>query len=88
VGGSPQAQFELGKHLSRNWKDKEAIEWFQKAAEQGHIEAQNSLGDCYASDNYGQKDIAKAIEWYSKAAAQGHNMAKFNLNLLRNYGKK
>ena len=52
-----------------------AFELYQKAAEQGHPEAQYSLGYMYAYGECTAKDEEKALFWYRKAAAQGHEKA-------------
>lgn len=61
--------------------DDQAFYWFQKAAEQGHPEAQNMLGDCY---NFGlflkvNEDENQAFFWYQKAAEQGNSNSQCNL---------
>lgn len=45
-----------------------AVEWYTKAAEQGHAAAQYNLGNCYYDGEGVEKDLQKAIEWYTKAA--------------------
>ena len=57
----------------------EAVYWYRKAAEQGHIEALFSLANCY---NYGRgtaHDYHKAKALYEKAAEQGHIEAQYHL---------
>ena len=54
----------------------EAVEWWQKAAEQGLAEAQFNLGNCYYWGEGVAKDNEKALKWYQKAAAQGNEDAK------------
>ncbi len=51
---------------------KKAVEYFTKAAEQGHASAQADLGDCYFYGYGVYKDSDKAVEWYRKAAEQGN----------------
>jgi len=56
--------------------DKKAIEWYSKAAEQGHALAQFKVAAMYEFRSYTPRDEApnnykKAVEWYSKAAEQG-----------------
>ena len=65
----------------------EAVKWYRKAAEQGHSNAQNYLGDCYF---YGQgvaKDYTEAVKWYRKAAEQGHSNAQNYLGDCYFYGQ-
>lgn len=49
--GDAEAQFTLGYRYRYGKKAKKnfakAIEWYTKAAEQGHSPAQNNLGVCY-----------------------------------------
>lgn len=65
----------------------EAVKWYKKSAEQGHVEAQYSLGFCY---EYGQgvtKDYAEAFKWYKKAAEQGYADAQYNLGYCYKHGQ-
>ena len=50
---------------------KKAIEWYEKAAEQGDAEAQYNLGVMYENGQGVDVNYKKAIEWYEKAAEQG-----------------
>ena len=60
----------------------EAIIWYKKAAEKGHVKAQLHLGHAYQHAREGsgttgvKKDIEKSVYWYGKAAAQGDEYAK------------
>ncbi len=58
---------------------KKAVEYFTKAAEQGHASAQADLGDCYFNGDGVYKDSDKAVEWYRKAAEQGNASAQADL---------
>ena len=62
-----------------------AVEWFQKAAEQGNVQAQFSVGYMYAAAEGGfERNLPKAVEWYRKAAEGGHANAQVNLgNMYR-----
>ena len=40
----------------------EAVKWYLKAAEQGHVEAQNYLAKMYDKGQGVEKDNAKALE--------------------------
>jgi len=63
-------------------KDKnyvEAAKWYKKAAEQGHADAQLSLGDAYSNGKGVPEDKEEAVKWYRKAADQGHEFAQFFL---------
>ena len=62
------------------------MEWLRKAAEQGHAEAQYSLGMCYRRGRGVDKDYAKSLEWLRKAVEQGHPRAQLELGQCYIYG--
>lgn len=55
----------LDKH---DGNDKEAVEWLQKSAAQGHASAQLKLGICFELGIGYDEDQEKALEYYRKAA--------------------
>ena len=61
--------------------DQKAVKWYQKAAEQGHTDAQYNLALCYKNGIGVEKDEQKAVEWYQKAAEQRDAWAQYNLAL-------
>ena len=66
-----------------------AIEWYKKAAEQGHAYAQFKLGYlyhylgelCHHGVGVDQSD-STAMRWYAKAAAQGDEQAQARIDEL------
>eukprot|EP00538_Stauroneis_constricta_P011464 CAMPEP_0119549134 /NCGR_PEP_ID=MMETSP1352-20130426/2905_1 /TAXON_ID=265584 /ORGANISM="Stauroneis constricta, Strain CCMP1120" /LENGTH=359 /DNA_ID=CAMNT_0007594605 /DNA_START=150 /DNA_END=1229 /DNA_ORIENTATION=- len=56
-----------------------AFEWFQKAANAGHIDAMAELGLCYELGCGVEQDDQLALDWYTKAANEGHVTAKFSV---------
>ena len=58
-----------------------AVEYYQKAAEQGHADAQCYLGVCYANGSGVTKNYAEAVKWYLKSAEQGNAKAQNNLGV-------
>jgi TPR repeat protein len=70
----PQALYERGLALvsSKNIVQdfEEAAQCFRKAADQGHAEAQLSLGILYEQGRGLPEDPVEAMRWYQKAAAQ------------------
>ena len=85
--GDVEAQFKLGKIYGIGWigvsKDyKQAIYWFEKAAQQGHAKAQSYLGRLYFCTVDFKKNCEQAFYWFEKAAAQGDAEAQFNLGLM------
>ena len=65
----------------------EAVRWYRKAAEQGHVDAQNNLGAMYAEGTGVPQDDAEAVKWLRKAAEQGHANAQFNLGAMYAKGR-
>src|SRR5262249_48348698 len=55
---------------------KKAVEWFEKAANQGDTLAQLRIGYCYELGQGVEKDPKKAVEWYEKAANQDNASAQ------------
>ena len=67
--------------------DAKAVEWFRKAADQGHTDAQFRLGFMYENGYTGVgKDYKTAVEWLSKAADQGHADAQWKLAAMYEHG--
>ena len=60
----------------------QAVEWYQKAAQQGYAHAQTKLGLMYAQGLGVEKDEAQARLWLEKSAAQGHNIASAALGTM------
>ena len=85
--GVSSAQYTLGYCLQygigipRNAA--KAVEWYQKAAEQGEVPAQYSLGYCLQHGTGIPRNTTKAVEWCQKAAAQGHKEAEKMLRIWR-----
>jgi TPR repeat protein len=70
------------KGLGVPQSDKNAVEWYRKAAEQGYSPAQYHLGFMYEKGRGVQQSDKEAIEWYRKAAGQGYTDAKNKLKVL------
>jgi TPR repeat protein len=90
--GNAEAQFELAKMnnscscsgTDRKERKKEALRWFQKAAEQGHVDAQYWTGLYYRHGlEVVTKDQAEGDAWFLKAAEQGHTGAMMKLGRYR-----
>ena len=61
----------------------EANRWYLKAAEQGDVRAQYSLGYMYAKGQGVPQDYIEARRWYRKAAEQGNPEARRALKWLQ-----
>ncbi|MDC4501121.1 sel1 repeat family protein, partial [Acinetobacter baumannii] len=59
-----------------------AVEWYQKAATQGNVNAQFNLGILYAKGLGVSKNYEIAKQWIEKAAEQGHENAKIIITQL------
>jgi hypothetical protein len=65
-----------------------AMEWYQKAAEAGDVDAQCSIGDLHMGGGTGIEPNAKAmLYWYEQAANQQHPKAQFQLGKILSDGK-
>jgi hypothetical protein len=64
-----------------------AFEWYNKAAEQGYVLAQNNLGDMYYRGIGVEKDDGLSFKWTRLAAEQGDVKAQFNLGLMYEKGE-
>ncbi len=93
--GDPQAQFRLGMlhYLGRGVREDErqAFDWFQRAAKAGNIDAQYRLATLYTlrqglPADTDDADI-EAARWYFSAAARGHAEAQYALALMFITGK-
>ena len=69
-----------GKEVPRDTT--QAALWYQKAAEQGHIEAQFRLGGLYHFGIGVPQDVEQAKLWYRNAAVQGYADAQLSLGMM------
>ena len=80
---SAGSEYEAGKNLLHGRgvekNPEKALEYFQKAAELGHIEAPGAIGYFYSAGLVVEKDDAKAAEWFQKGSEKGSALAKYNL---------
>jgi serine/threonine protein kinase/TPR repeat protein len=89
--GYPEAQNLMGILYSTGADgvtedDKQALDWFQKAADQGFAKAEKNLGDMYFFGHGIDKDFAQALTWYGKAADQKFADAQFRLGFMYEKG--
>lgn len=71
-----EARDEWVKMLGIERSDARAIDWFRRAAEQGHSEGQALLGCCFLEGLVGVKNPAEGMKWLRKAASQGCSEAQ------------
>ncbi|GJJ69290.1 uncharacterized protein EMPS_01636 [Entomortierella parvispora] len=96
-GGDAQAQYLLAEKYDRGELadngDVEsqhlalAFQWYQKAALQGHVQAQRCLGNSYKHARGVPEDYSKAQEWFKKAGDQGDVEALIALAFIKKNGQ-
>jgi TPR repeat protein len=73
--------YETGQGVALDYK--QAVSWYQKAAESGDPPAQFDLGRIYESGQEGvAMDYVEAHKWWSIAAAGGEERAKKSRNII------
>ncbi len=78
--GDADAQYNIGWMYLNGYglmmNDKLALEWWQRAADQGHIDATFSIAMLYSlGEGQVETDMDKAIEYYLRAVEDGHEDA-------------
>ncbi|WP_319550282.1 tetratricopeptide repeat protein [Desulfogranum marinum] len=74
-----QEQYERARQFHEQGNDVQGCAWLEKAANQGHRDAQNKIGVCYQNGYGGTKSLQKAAYWYAKAAELGDYSSMSNL---------
>ena len=90
--GDTEAMFELASLYREEIKKKpefkkQAAFWMKKAAEGGHMFAQNDLGRMYYYGETGRVRYKEAVKWYRKAAEQGDSYAFHSLGNCYYFGR-
>lgn len=57
----------------------QAAQWFEKAAQAGHVDSMAELGLCYELGCGVEQSDEEALDWYTKAANLGHATAKYSV---------
>jgi TPR repeat protein len=89
--GDATAQFKLGvmyfngQETAQNYK--EALKWFQRAAEQQLPEAQYNVGLMYYEGKGASQNFTEALKWFNKAAEQNNPKAQYNLGVMYSLGE-
>lgn len=80
---TPEVMYEKGRHYLLSYTGLTdpvlGMEYFHKAAEAGHIQAQRFLGICYLQGNPPKKNYDEAYKWLTLAARQNDGQAACNL---------
>ena len=89
--GDADSQYNIGWMYLNGYglrvNDSLALEWWEKASEQGHSDASFSIGMLYSlGEGKVPKDLEKAVDYYLTAAEDGHEDAVTMLQymLMRN----
>lgn len=91
--GDAASQFHFGRAFSHGIAglkrdDAAAAQWVEKAAQQGHLEAQSNIGYLYSTGLGVTRDYDKALQWWTRAADSGFVQAQYNLALAYLQGKE
>jgi TPR repeat protein len=73
-------RYATGEDMPQNYTM--ALHWFLKAAEQGHVGAQDTLGAYYWLGHGAPKDVTKAYFWSVLARAAGKDASKVRVAFL------
>ena len=76
-----EAQFTLAQRLREGGVLDQAVQWYLKAAEQGHCAAQFRLAQMLLQGKGGVRDEAAALLWLRRAAEAGHGGAQYHLGV-------
>jgi len=82
--GDPDAEWQMGIrcHSSYPPDDAQAMQWFERAADQGYVAAQATLGAYYWAGRGVPSDLSKAYMWSAIAFAGGNQNSKIRLEGL------
>lgn len=75
----PPAAYLLAKAHSASGHDRQAVEWLEKAARKGIVEAQAELGDRLSDGFSPGQDAVQASTWLRLAVDGGHKISEFRL---------
>lgn len=83
---SPEEMYQKGEVAYKQDRYSEAVKWYRKAAEQGHVAAQYMIGYLYYEGLGVSKDYSESARWYWFAAHQGHARALCSLGYMYQEG--
>jgi TPR repeat protein len=85
--GLAQAQFSLGVASEVDKDYVEALDWYRRAAAQGHVGATNNVGVYYENGLGVKQDDAEAAKWYAIAAELGAAPSQYLLGMMYAQGR-
>ena len=77
--------YEFGQGKPQDYK--QAVYWYQLAANQENSWAQNRLGDCYYAGHGVEQSYETAAQWYARGAQNEDNTAQYNLGMCYYQGR-
>ena len=86
--GDARSQYILGNKYYKDKNYAEAVNWYRKAAEQGHVYATHNLGNAYYNGRGVGQNYSEAFRLYRIAAYNGYAQAQYFLGNEYYYGKK
>lgn len=84
-GGDAASQNDAAQLFDETGLTDAALYWWRAAAEQGHPDAMQNLGFCYAAGKGVPKDNNLSVMWIAKSAAFGHPIAAEQMARLSPY---
>jgi len=88
-GGSAAGEFHLGLAydggLGVKSDQAEALDWYKRAAEHGHIPAMFNVGAMYLAGAGVEQDEVQAMRWFERASAAGDIRATYMVGLIKMY---
>lgn len=83
VAANPgDAEFDEGYEAFTSRDYTATLTLWHKAAEKGHIRAQNGLGVLYRDGDAGEADKKRAAYWFRRSAENGYAFAMYSLAIL------
>ena len=76
--GYPPYQLDYANSLKEAGKEKEALEWYRKAAERGEAEAWYYVGRAYEDGNLVTQNLGQALACYEKGLAGSRSLGCLN----------
>lgn len=86
--GQPLAAHNLGYLAETGGNFAEAVQWYEKAVELGHLPSLTNVAFAYSNGRGVFQDVRKAFSLYEKAVEHGQGVAAANLGVAYLYGHK
>ena len=83
---SKEELFEMGSVLYNKGAFEEAVTFYRKSAEKGHIEAQSELGHMYFHGEGVSVNYSEAVKWLDKASQNGDILSQYTLGQMYEKG--